>query len=157
MAKTILYILAAFIAGILLSQFFVALPIVQGAPSGVEHNSPSNYIHQNQINVYEDYVLLNVSGAQWANFADTNSMDPLFDTEAHALQFIPQSPEDISVGDIISYTTKQQESRIIHRVIFKGQDDSGIYFITQGDNNVVSDPGKVRFEQIERVLFAIIY
>jgi hypothetical protein len=33
----------------------------------------------------------------------------------------------------------------------------GFYFIVKGDNNRVSDPGKIRFEQIDRVLFAIIW
>ncbi len=156
MTKTVIFITIAFVAGILLSQFFLAIPGVSGA-SGTEQMSPGNHVSEDQIKVYQDHVTLNVEGVEWASFADTNSMDPLFDTEAHALQIIPESADEVNVGDIISYTTKSSDSRIIHRVVFKGTDTNGIYFITKGDNNQVSDAGKVRFDQVERVLFAIIY
>ena len=110
---------------------------------------------QDQIKVYDDKIIIDVQGAQWANFADTNSMDPFLDEGSNALQLVPTSAEDIHVGDIVSY--KKGDSRIIHRVIYIGEDEDGTYFVLKGDNNPTSDPGKIRFEQIDRILFAIIY
>jgi hypothetical protein len=44
----------------------------------------------------------------------------------------------------------------VHRVIDKGIDEKGVYFVTKGDNNSVVD-GKVRFKDIEYVTIAIIW
>ena len=123
----------------------------------VEQASPSNWIDESQIHVYEHKVIIDAEGVEWAKFSNTNSMDPLIDEGANALQFKPKSEDDISVGDIVSYHKENYPERIIHRVVFKGVDEKGTYFVLKGDNNPVSDSGKVRFEDIDRVLFAIIY
>jgi signal peptidase I len=122
-----------------------------------ERISPSDVVSEDQIHVFNDEILINVSGAEWARFEDSNSMDPILDVGANALQIKPTSEEQINVGDIVSYRRADSKERIIHRVIFKGVDEKGTYFVLKGDNNPVSDPGKVRFEDIDRVLFAIIY
>lgn len=144
-----------FLVGFLVSWILNSAVLVSGATTE-EQLSPSDRVREDQIYVYEDKVVLEVPGATWASFSDTNSMDPILDKEANALQLIPRQSSDIQVGDIISYTNSQGE-RIIHRVVYKGTDNEGVYFIVKGDNNKVSDPGKVRFDQIDRVLFAIIW
>ena len=128
-----------------------------GLVGGVERQSPSDHISQEQIKVYTDRIEIDVQNAHWATFLDSNSMDPFLDTGANALQLQPSSPDQINEGDIISYTKGDDSPRIIHRVVYKGTDEQGVYFIVKGDNNPTSDPGKVRFDQVERVLFAIIY
>jgi hypothetical protein len=70
---------------------------------------------------------------------------------------VPHSADEIKVGDIVSYQSDLAEGTIIHRVIYKGQDEQGTYFIMKGDNLPTSDPGRVRFSQIERVVVGIIY
>ena len=145
-----------FLVGFTLAWTLNSAILVSGAPGTQDVLSPQDRISEDQIQIYEDRVILNVEGAMWASFTDTNSMDPSLDYGANALQLIPQQPSDIAVGDIISYTN-DKEQRIIHRVVYKGEDTDGTYFIVKGDNNKVSDPGKVRFEQIDRVLFGIIY
>jgi len=119
--------------------------------------SPSDWIKEEQIKVYKDKVIIEIENAQWARFTDTKSMDPVLDSTANAIQIIPENESQIKVGDIISFETQYTKGTIIHRVIEKGQDNKGTYFITKGDNNINSDPGKLRFEQIRRVLIAIIY
>ncbi len=121
----------------------------------VDVPSPANRISEDQIKVYEDRVVLEINGVQWASFTDTNSMDPVIDTGANALQLVPKSPQDIILGDIISYQT--DKGVIIHRVVEIGQDNQGWYAITQGDNIAQKDPQKVRFGQVKRVLIGIIY
>ncbi len=120
-----------------------------------ERASPQDWIRDDQILVYPDKIVINISGAQWSGFTDTNSMDPLLDAGANALQIQPQSPLQIREGDIISYTSP--EGTIIHRVIGTGQDADGWYAITQGDNNGAPDREKVRWPQVRRVLIAVIY
>jgi len=81
-------------------------------------------------------------------------MKPIFDKGAHGIRIVPQSAEEINVGDIISFRVGR--SLIVHRVIEKGLDSKGVYFLTQGDNNLFSD-GKIRFEDIEYVTVGIIW
>jgi hypothetical protein len=125
--------------------------------TGNEVASPSDWIPEDFILVTNEKVVLNIQGAEWASFTDTNSMDPVIDAGANAIEVIPESPEDIQVGDIVAYESEYAEGTIIHRVVYKAQDEKGPYFVLKGDNNPINDPGKIRFEQIKRVVVAIIY
>jgi signal peptidase len=82
-------------------------------------------------------------------------MLPVLGSGSHAIQVIPKFPEDIHIGDIISYTL--DGTVIIHRVIGTGSDEEGFYFITKGDNNPQPDPEPVRFSQIDRIVVGILY
>lgn len=122
-----------------------------------ERESPKDRIEENQIHVYDNGVVIDIENPEWSTFTDTNSMDPVIDKGANAIHMIPQSEDDIQVGDIVAYQSAATSGSVIHRVIEKGTDEEGVYFILKGDNNPVPDPGKVRFSQIKRVLVAIIY
>ncbi len=158
--KTLSVVILVFLMGFITAHILSLGPLFVEARAP-EQYSPSDWINESQIHVYSDKVLINVSGAEWAKFADTNSMDPFLDKGANALQLKPTSAEEIHLGDVISYhrfnPKTLEEEHIIHRVVFKGEDEDGVYFVAKGDNNPVSDPGKIRFEDIDRVLFAIIY
>ena len=119
--------------------------------------SPGNHIGEDQIHVYNDKVVIDVSGASWASFADTNSMEPFFDERSNSIETKPASADDIDPGDIISYRSHITGDLIVHRVLSKGVDDSGVFFIVKGDNNNTQDPEKVRFDQVNGVLVGIIY
>lgn len=120
-----------------------------------ERLSPGDWIKEEQIKVYAGRVILDIADANWSQFTNTNSMDPFLDEDANALEIIPQDPHDIQKGDIISYHTVF--GVLIHRVVDIGEDGNGIYYLVQGDNNTFRDPFKVRFEDVEGVLVAIIY
>ena len=122
-----------------------------------EKQSPSDWIKENQIHVYKDRIVIDIEGAIWSRFTDTNSMDPLIDAESNGIEIAPESADDIKVGDIISYRSEYASGVLIHRVVEKGEDEKGIYFTVKGDNNNSADPGKIRFEQIEGVLVGILY
>jgi hypothetical protein len=124
---------------------------------GTEIASPMDRILEDQILVLKDKVVLNIQNAEWASFTDTNSMDPIIDAGANAIEVVPESEDEINVGDIVAYESDYAEGTIIHRIVYKGQDEKGTYFVIKGDNNPVSDPGKIRFEQIKKVVVAIIY
>jgi hypothetical protein len=98
-----------------------------------------------------------MENVQWASFTDTNSMDPVFDAGSNALEIVPKSSEDVHEGDIVSYKSTLIDGAIIHRVIETGEDEDGWYARMQGDNLDQEDPEKVRFDQIQRVVVAIIY
>jgi hypothetical protein len=122
------------------------------SPTGM---MPFDRIQKEQIEVYSDRAIIDVRGLLWANFSTTGSMLPVLGPSAHALQIIPKSAGEIQVGDIVSYRIDSRV--IIHRVIKKGADENGDYFITKGDNNAEQDPFPVRFSQIDRVVVGILY
>lgn len=122
-----------------------------------EKVSPSDIVKEEDIRVYDDRVIIYLNDPLWAKFTDTNSMDPVFDIGANAIQIKPKTPEQIQQGDIISFANSHSSGTIIHRVIEIGNDDLGWYAITKGDNNPYKDPDKVRFDDIKKLLVAIIY
>ncbi len=123
----------------------------------LEKPSPYNHIPEGDIIVSKDQVIIKVNNPRWASFTDTNSMDPIFDIGANTIQIIPTTVEDVHVGDIISYTSHFADSTIIHRVVDIGNDDQGWYVEMKGDNNLLKDPGRIRFYQIKSVTVAIVY
>jgi signal peptidase I len=84
-------------------------------------------------------------------------MKPVFDTGANAIEVVPSTPAQIRTGDIISYQADWLDTPVVHRVLSTGEDEDGWYAIVKGDNNDTADPGKVRWEQIRRVVVAIVY
>jgi len=92
---------------------------------------------------------------EWSSFTATGSMFPTLDYGHFAFHKVVSNDTEIYIGDIIAYHS--YNITIIHRVIDKGYDNKGLYYITQGDNLKQSDPYKIRQDMIERVAVAIIY
>jgi signal peptidase I len=122
-----------------------------------EKSSPYDHITQDKILVGKDKVVINLPGAQWATFTDTNSMDPIFDAESNTIEIKPLSPDDVHVGDIVSYKSNLVDGILVHRVAAIDYDSQGWYATLKGDNNFFSDPESVRFDQINGVVVAVIY
>lgn len=134
-------------------------PIIQEIPinGGRDKPSPADYLDDSQIRVYQDHVVINVENVKWAGFADTKSMLPVISKDSNALQIEPICPDEIQIGDIVSYKSKYADGIIIHRVIDMNQDSQGVYFVLKGDNNPTADPGKIRCEQIQRKVIGVLY
>lgn len=122
-----------------------------------EKFSPKDRIKSSQIAVYDGMVVLNITNAEWAEYTNTNSMDPLIDDGASGIEVVPESEDDLVVGDIIVYRPEWTSGLVVHRIVEIGEDEQGKYFLTKGDNSDSADPEKVRFNQIESVLVGIIY
>lgn len=150
-AKSALFVLGV----ILFSLAAISEKQMPASTSALELESPNDWVKENQISVYSDRIVLNIKDATWASFTDTNSMDPVLDAGANALEILPKNANDIKVGDIISYQSSY--GVLIHRVIEKGADKDGMYYIVKGDNNPTQDPGKVRFKDVKGVVVAVIY
>jgi|SRR3989344_3902087 len=122
---------------------------------GTERSSPSNWVKEEQIKVFKDQVILDIPGATWAKFTDTNSMDPFIDENSNAIEIHPVNPDSIQIGDVISYQTSY--GILIHRVIEKNEDENGFYYLVKGDNNTIRDPFQVRYEDVKGVVVAVVY
>ena len=154
--EKILLVIIIFLSG------FVASGIVQNSgielPAGIlqygSNNVPSDRLTEDNIEIYDNKVVINVEGASISEYADTNSMLPIIDEGANGIRIQPKSEDEIKVGDIISF--EQDGMLIVHRVVEIGEDSEGKYFVTKGDNNAFSD-GKIRFEQIRYVTIGVLY
>jgi len=122
--------------------------------SGEEKVAPSDFVSEDKIYFEDGKVIIELEDAVFSKYVDSGSMEPVLGASSTGVGIKPVSPNGISVGDIISF--EKEGIVIAHRVIQKGVDKDGDYFITRGDNGD-SDDGKVRFNQIESVLVAIIY
>ncbi len=116
--------------------------------------SPSDWILEEDIILLDNKIIINVDNAKLSSYKPTGSMKPVLDKGANGIRVVPGIPEEIDVGDIISFN--KNGLLIVHRIVEKGIDSKGVYFITKGDNNNFSD-GKIRFENIEYVTIGILY
>lgn len=132
---------------------------VIGTGGAEEQLSPQDWIKEEDIKVYEDKIIINIDNPVWARFADTNSMDPVFDQGSNGLEIPVHNQEILMPGDIVTYKSKYSDGTIIHRIVFKGTDEKGTYYVLQGDNLDRPDPEKIYASEnrIENVLIGIIY
>jgi len=123
--------------------------------SNSDNNSaPFDSIKENQIQVFEDKIVINIKGTSISRYAPTGSMLPVLDQGSNGIRIVPKSEDEIHIGDIITF--EQDNMLIVHRVVEIGTDDKGIYFITKGDNNNIND-GKIRFENIKYLTIGVIW
>jgi signal peptidase I len=122
------------------------------------NRAPSDFIKEKDIKIYEDKIIIDISGASLSRYAPTGSMKPLLDEGSNGIRIVPSSEDEINIGDIITFKQNIDENNylIVHRVIEKGEDLQGTYFITKGDNNSLND-GKVRFSEIKYLTIGILY
>ena len=116
--------------------------------------APSNFINEKDIKIYGDKIVIEVPGASLSRYAPTGSMKPVLDEGSNGIRVVPESENDIEIGDIITF--RQDNFLIVHRVVDMGTDSEGTYFITKGDNNSITD-GKVRFKDIKYITIGVIW
>jgi hypothetical protein len=119
--------------------------------------SPQKRVYDNNIKLFNDQIIIEKENITLAKFSDTNSMDPLLDSNTIGIMIPVKSLKDIHIGDIVSYYSFEKNLTIAHRVIDIGEDNLGWYAIFKGDNNLFKDSQKVRFNQIRKIMIGILY
>ena len=147
-------VLSAVILGVLAGSF-AANKISNAQEQSVL--TSSDHVSEDQIDVRGDGIAISLSGKdlRWTKYTNTNSMLPLLDEGYNGLEFVPESRDEIHVGDVISFFYKGEN--YVHRVIEIGTDEHGWYAITKGDSNKFIDDGKRRFEDVKGVLIGVIF
>ena len=116
--------------------------------------TPGDSVDDNLIKVFDDRVVIYIDDASLSYYAPTGSMKPVLDENSNGIRVKVNDVDEIEVGDIISF--KKDSISIVHRVVDKGVDGKGVYFVTKGDNNEFSD-GKIRFEDIKYKTVGVIW
>jgi hypothetical protein len=158
-AYGILIIILTLVLGYTFSLVLIpSAPALQltGSSVLIPDSSPSDWIKEDQIKVYKNSVVLDLEDPLWVGFSPTNSMTPLLDHNSHGIEIKPDSEDDLNIGDVVAYTNPKGDV-VIHRIVEISEDKNGKYFTFQGDNVPYEDPYKVRFNQIQGVLVAVIY
>lgn len=119
--------------------------------------SPSDWVKESNIHVYGDRIVIDINDAYWAYYENSNSMDPVLDTDTNGIYIMPDSEDDIQIGDIISFNKTDNEKPVCHRVVDMIETKDGKRFITKGDNNNVRDPGSIGFDKVIGVLVMLVY
>jgi signal peptidase I len=155
--KICIIFLFGFLSANLISYYLVygvENPFSNGFGLSSTNHAPSDFVKENQISVYDDKVVINLNNTRISRYASTGSMKPILDENSNGIEIVPTSENQINIGDIITF--EQNGNLIVHRVIEKGSDEFGTYFITKGDSNTISD-GKIRFKDIKYITIGIIW
>ncbi len=145
---------------VVLTAVFIFLVLFIGSAHSNDSliiNAPGDWIREGDIEVYSNMIVIYIENASISRYEDTKSMVPILDKGANGIKIVPKSPDSIHIGDIVTYEADWIDGLVVHRVVYIGEDSLGKYFILKGDNNIESDPEKVRFEQIRYVTVALIY
>lgn len=131
----------------LLGMLVVQLPVEAGErfAKGNTEFSSSERVSLDAITVFPDKVIIDAPNIRYARVA-SNSMSPAFTDKSKVFEMIPSSPEDIQIGDVISF--REGDIVVMHRVI---EIVDGKYR-TKGDANKKADELLVSFDQIEGVV-----
>ena len=154
----IIIFLLGFLSNMVVSYIYDQQQTLQklSSSSAIERPSPSDVIKEGQIDVQKEKITIDIKGATWSSFANTNSMDPVLDEDSNAIE-MPAVCENVRVGDIIVYKSNVYNDFIVHRIYSVDQDQDGIFFRLKGDNNPALDPEKVRCDQIKYQVIGILY
>jgi hypothetical protein len=144
---------------LLVLNLFLVLVIVSPRISGFftfnrNVEGPGDFVKEEMIYANGSSVTIAIKNPMLFRYDDSGSMQPVLGASVNGVGFKPLSPAQIHVGDIINF--QSNGLFIVHRVVEKGQDEQGVYFITRGDNSDVAD-SKIRFEDIDGVVVALIY
>ena len=159
MKKFIIALILVFFLGWLSNNVYSGFSFNKEFPfvgAGVERSSPQDVIDKKDITIEKDRVIISLKDASLAAYADTNSMDPLFDKGANGIEIKPKC-DALKPGDIIAYQSRITNDLIVHRILDIREDNQGRFFRMKGDNNAKVDPEKVICDQVRYQLVGILY
>jgi hypothetical protein len=148
-----------FLSASLMSFYFVygseiPLSLFNLSFNSDNNSAPFDFVEEDQIQIFEDKVIINIDGASISRYAPTGSMLPVLDQGSNGIRIVPKLESEIHIGDIITF--EQGSMLIVHRVVEIGSDSEGTYFITKGDNNNLNDK-KIRFKDIKYITIGVIW
>lgn len=155
-------ILSTFILGFLVNSAFSYSTSIKELPfnslfsRNSERESPSDYIQEENIQVFPDRIIIFLNNAKISSYEDTNSMDPLLDINHNGIE-VPADCSNLEKGDIIAYKATWVNAIVIHRIVEISKNNEGIYFTAKGDNSNINDPQKIRCSEIKSKLVGVLY
>jgi len=126
-------------------------------PSGLERLSPTGIFPQSSVVRYADRVAIKEPNlVLLQNIADTNSMDPVFDTGHTLIAKKEGFHDELKPGDIVVYHASSGKY-VVHRIIKITTDEQGRVYTLEGDNNNRPDPDRVKDINIKYLIVGVAY
>lgn len=150
-----IYTIVVFIAGFMVAYGVLNISLF-GQPlfspvGDVALSPPGDYFSTEDVLLYDDQVVINIENARLNYYDSTGSMIPVLYEGAIGISVVPESADEVNVGDIVSYN--KNGNLLVHRVISKSSD--GTTFVVKGDNAPTEDT--ISFEDIEHKLVGVLY
>ena len=103
------------------------------------------------IKVYSDEVKIEFSELHYAR-VNSDSMAPWLTHDSVVFEKTPYSPEEIHVGDAISFYEPSLDKIVLHLVVEIVQENSTVFYKTKGLANPAPDNWLVPFENVKGIL-----
>lgn len=148
--KGVLIAIIFFVLGLVLSPFVPVHAEQRTALSDVSVDSVQR-VPFDAVRVYSNEVRINVPGLRYAQVT-SNSMAPIITDKSVVFEKPVNSPNEIVVGDVISFYEPSEDSVILHAVIEVMNVDGHMHYRTQGVANMWPDPWLVPFENVKGIM-----
>jgi len=139
-----------FVLGILLAPYIPVLAEQRAATSDENFDSIQR-VPFDKISVYPDRIQIDQPGIRYAKVT-SNSMAPIITDKSTVFEKTPISPEEIKIGDTISYYEPTTNSVILHNVIEIQQKEGKTSYKTKGLANEKPDPWTVPYENVKGIM-----
>lgn len=116
--------------------------------------TPSDYIHPEQIHIFNDSVCIDVENPRLSSYANSGSMKNTLDENSNGIT-IAINQSNISIGDIVTY--EKDNELIIHRVINIKKENNETFYLMLGDNNGRLTDGWINKSQLRYKTIALIF
>jgi len=100
------------------------------------------------IEVFADEVKINYPGLTYAKVS-SNSMGPVITDKSVVFEKVPSSPDEIHIGDVISFYEPSVEKIVLHLVV---EIIDGSSYVTKGLANDDVDDWLVPFENVKGIM-----
>ncbi|MBI4153947.1 signal peptidase I [Candidatus Woesearchaeota archaeon] len=135
----------------------IALSTIYALGSDQELSNPTPYVSDDFLELTSSSLIVNLSEMKLVQYADTGSMEPVLFAGATGIEVPVHSPEELHVGDIVSYEAGWIGGLVTHRIVEIGENEGGLYYVLKGDTNSAEDPEWVRFNQVKYRLVGVLY
>src|SRR3989338_681378 len=106
----------------------------------------------------EGGILLKYRDLQLVKFTDTKSMHPVLSSGHTALYTTNIDPYTLQVGNIIVYNSYFSSISVVHRITeVRPDNEEGVCYVLQGDNNDGPDPGCVKPSQVNGIVVGSLF
>lgn len=101
--------------------------------------------------VYADEVQIAYPGLRYAQVS-SDSMAPLITHDSVVFEKVPESSDEVHIGDVISFYEPSVDKTVLHMVIDIVEQDGSSFYRTKGTANPVADPWLVAFVNVKGIM-----
>lgn len=115
---------------------------------------PKNRVSLDDLIITADSITINMEDILVLDTSGFSMGEVLGGNDSAVLFVVPETPEDLIVGDVVVYRSDEVDDTLLaHRIISMEEDK----YVLAGDNNRWVDPYLVEFDDIYLVVVGVLY